>query len=89
MGARNETVFHSNKQSLFVSRGDKSGTHITEMELWKEGGLAVPDKDAWYISAGQGMLATIQTLQFYLTSQLHNPARRDSKIIHGAFGVSG
>ena len=48
------------KQSLFVSRGDKSGTHITEMTLWKGSGLAVPDKDAWYVQAGQGMLATIQ-----------------------------
>jgi tungstate transport system substrate-binding protein len=49
-----------NKQRLFVSRGDKSGTHITEMTLWKGSGLAVPDKDAWYVQAGQGMLATIQ-----------------------------
>jgi tungstate transport system substrate-binding protein len=49
-----------NKQSLFVSRGDKSGTHMTELELWKGSGLAVPDKDAWYVQAGQGMLATIQ-----------------------------
>jgi tungstate transport system substrate-binding protein len=30
------------------------------MALWKESGLAVPDKDAWYVQAGQGMLATIQ-----------------------------
>jgi tungstate transport system substrate-binding protein len=49
-----------NKQRLFISRGDKSGTHITEMALWKGIGLAVPDKDAWYVQAGQGMLATIQ-----------------------------
>jgi len=48
------------KQGLFISRGDKSGTHITEMELWKGSGLAVPDKDTWYVQAGQGMLATIQ-----------------------------
>lgn len=48
------------KQKLFVSRGDKSGTHITETALWKGSGLAVPDKDVWYIQAGQGMLATIQ-----------------------------
>ena len=49
-----------NKQGLFISRGDKSGTHMTEMELWKGSGLTVPDKDAWYVQAGQGMLATIQ-----------------------------
>jgi len=49
-----------NKQGLFISRGDKSGTHITEMELWKGSGLTIPDKEAWYVQAGQGMLATIQ-----------------------------
>jgi tungstate transport system substrate-binding protein len=48
------------RQSLFVSRGDKSGTHITEMTLWKGSGLAVPDRDPWYVQAGQGMLATIR-----------------------------
>ncbi|RPI70844.1 MAG: hypothetical protein EHM38_05000 [Geobacteraceae bacterium] len=49
-----------NKQSLFVSRGDKSGTHITEMTLWKGSGLAVPDKDDWYVQAGQaGLLQQI------------------------------
>ncbi len=30
------------------------------MALWKGSGLAVPDKDAWYVQAGQEMLATIQ-----------------------------
>ena len=49
-----------NKQGLFISRGDKSGTHIMEMELWKGSGLTIPDKEAWYVQAGQGMLATIQ-----------------------------
>jgi tungstate transport system substrate-binding protein len=49
-----------NTTSIFVSRGDKSGTHITEMELWKGSGLTLPDKESWYVQAGQGMLATIQ-----------------------------
>jgi tungstate transport system substrate-binding protein len=41
----------------FVSRGDKSGTHILEQNLWKEAGLtpATP----WYIESGQGMGATL------------------------------
>jgi len=46
------------KKAVFVSRGDKSGTHMMELDLWKAGG-AVPDKEAWYAQAGQGMMATI------------------------------
>lgn len=44
----------------FASRGDDSGTHKAEQALWKGAGLAVPDKDSWYISVGQGMLTTLR-----------------------------
>jgi tungstate transport system substrate-binding protein len=37
----------------FVSRGDKSGTHIREKEIWEKAGGA-PKGDA-YLEAGQGM----------------------------------
>ena len=47
-------------KALFVSRGDNSGTNKKEILLWKEAGMAVPDKDPWYVQTGQGMLATIQ-----------------------------
>lgn len=33
-------------QSTFVSRGDKSGTHIKELEVWKKGGIE--PQGAWY-----------------------------------------
>jgi tungstate transport system substrate-binding protein len=49
----------STKKANFVSRGDKSGTHMMELDLWKAAGLAVPEKEAWYAQAGQGMMATI------------------------------
>jgi tungstate transport system substrate-binding protein len=41
----------------FVSRGDKSGTHVLEQTLWKAAGLtpAAP----WYIESGQGMGSTL------------------------------
>src|SRR2546428_13631542 len=41
----------------FVSRGDKSGTHVLEQSLWKQAGVtpAAP----WYIESGQGMGATL------------------------------
>ena len=43
----------------FVSRGDKSGTHVAELALWKGAGMETPDKEGWYISTGQGMIQTI------------------------------
>jgi ABC-type tungstate transport system permease subunit len=36
------------KKANFVSRGDKSGTHMMELGLWKVSGAAVPEKEAWY-----------------------------------------
>jgi tungstate transport system substrate-binding protein len=41
----------------FVSRGDNSGTHVKEKEVWKAAGL-VPS-GSWYKEAGQGMSQTI------------------------------
>jgi tungstate transport system substrate-binding protein len=37
----------------FISRGDESGTHQKEKEIWASAGV-VP-RGAWYIEAGQGM----------------------------------
>jgi tungstate transport system substrate-binding protein len=41
----------------FVSRGDKSGTHTLELNLWKQAG--VTPGAPWYIESGQGMGATL------------------------------
>ncbi|HEX2440836.1 MAG TPA: substrate-binding domain-containing protein [Methylomirabilota bacterium] len=41
----------------FVSRGDKSGTHLLEQALWKEAGIT--PGAPWYIESGQGMGATL------------------------------
>lgn len=43
----------------FISRGDDSGTHKMEQSLWKGASIALPDKESWYVSAGQGMMATL------------------------------
>jgi len=43
--------------SRFVSRGDRSGTHLLELGLWKQAGLE--PKGAWYIESGQGMGQTL------------------------------
>jgi tungstate transport system substrate-binding protein len=47
------------KKAVFASRGDKSGTHMMELSLWKMAGVAEPDKEQWYVQTGQGMLPTI------------------------------
>ncbi len=44
--------------SLFVSRGDNSGTHAMELKLWKAAGIA-PEGKAWYQQTGQGMGQTL------------------------------
>jgi tungstate transport system substrate-binding protein len=44
-------------QSRFVSRGDKSGTHVLEQGLWKQAGIE--PKGTWYIESGQGMGQTL------------------------------
>jgi tungstate transport system substrate-binding protein len=44
-------------QARFVSRGDKSGTNILELALWKRAG--VEPRGAWYIESGQGMGQTL------------------------------
>jgi tungstate transport system substrate-binding protein len=46
----------------FISRGDRSGTHIAELALWKKAGIDVEkDKGAWYKAIGQGMGAALNT----------------------------
>ena len=40
----------------FVSRGDRSGTHMAELALWKTAGINIAtDKGPWYRDTGQGM----------------------------------
>ena len=50
------------KQASFISRGDRSGTHIAELNLWKDAGIDIDkDKGPWYKSIGQGMGAALNT----------------------------
>jgi tungstate transport system substrate-binding protein len=49
-------------KALFVSRGDDSGTHKSELRLWKDAGVDVKAASGtWYREAGSGMGATINT----------------------------
>jgi tungstate transport system substrate-binding protein len=47
-------------KAVFVSRGDRSGTHEAELRLWKEAGVDLGSaKGAWYREIGQGMGAAL------------------------------
>lgn len=47
----------ANEGAMFLTRGDSSGTHLKELELWR---LSLPTppragREAWYIESGLGM----------------------------------
>lgn len=44
--------------SLFLSRGDKSGTHSKELAIWKAAGMK-PEGQKWYQQTGLGMGQTL------------------------------
>jgi len=50
------------KSAPFISRGDRSGTNIAEIKLWKDAGIDIAkDKGPWYKEVGQGMGAALNT----------------------------
>lgn len=50
------------KQALFVTRGDKSGTHVAEMTLWEKAGIK--PSGAWYNLFEKGSTGNVPTLQY-------------------------
>jgi len=58
--------------AAFVSRGDRSGTHIAEVNLWTMAGVDIAkEKGPWYRETGQGMgpaLNTASAMNAYLLS---------------------
>ena len=59
-----------NAGAPFVSRGDRSGTHIAEIDLWKMAGVDIGhEKGPWYRETGQGMgpaLNTASSMRAYI-----------------------
>jgi tungstate transport system substrate-binding protein len=59
-------------QAPFVSRGDRSGTHMAELDLWKLSGVDLDKvRGAWYRDVGQGMgpaLNTAASMNAYILS---------------------
>ena len=50
----------SKAQAIFVSRGDDSGTHKAELQLWQETGVDIGSASgSWYRETGSGMGTTL------------------------------
>lgn len=48
------------EEAIFVSRGDESGTHKKELDLWQQAGIdAAAHSGSWYRETGSGMGATL------------------------------
>jgi tungstate transport system substrate-binding protein len=50
------------KQALFVTRGDNSGTHVKEMELWQKAGIK--PAGAWYVTYEKGASGNAPTTRY-------------------------
>src|SRR5690606_2943131 len=55
--------------ATFISRGDRSGTHMKEVSLWKEQGIQL-DGQTWYIKANtlsgnEGVMALAEEQKAY------------------------
>jgi tungstate transport system substrate-binding protein len=52
----------SEKQVLFISRGDNSGTHVAEMQLWEKAGIK--PSGPWYVVYEKGAMGNVPTLRY-------------------------
>lgn len=90
-------------ESIFVSRGDDSGTHKKELRLWEEIGITVRGK--WYKDVGLGMGKTLQIANEFnaytltdkgtylfmrngLSLPIHVRSAMDGKNIYGVIAVN-
>ena len=52
-------------KALFVTRGDNSGTHVKEMEVWAKAGIhPESDNDEWYVTFSKGNLGNAHVTIF-------------------------
>lgn len=52
----------SETKATFISRSDKSGTHVAEMELWEKAGLK--PSGSWYVIYEKGAMGNAPTLRY-------------------------
>lgn len=80
----------ADSEAAFLSRGDRSGTHLRERQLWNEAGIE--PEGSWYSETGQGMGNTLimaaQTEAYTLTERgtFLNVAE-DTLVAHVSYGI--
>jgi tungstate transport system substrate-binding protein len=52
----------SEKRVTFISRGDNSGTHVAELDLWAKAGIK--PAGAWYVTYEKGSTGNVPTLLY-------------------------
>jgi tungstate transport system substrate-binding protein len=52
----------SERGVIFISRGDKSGTHVAEMQLWEKAGIK--PSGPWYVIYEKGAEGNVPTLRY-------------------------
>jgi tungstate transport system substrate-binding protein len=50
------------KKATFITRGDKSGTHVAELDLWTKAGIK--PSGAWYVTYEKGSTGKVPTLLY-------------------------
>jgi tungstate transport system substrate-binding protein len=60
-GAGDAMMRIAEHEAPFVSRGDDSGTHVKELEIWESVNFEPETSAGWYHAAGQGMGETLLT----------------------------
>jgi tungstate transport system substrate-binding protein len=68
----------SQAQAPFVTRGDKSGTHVKELEVWKKAGIE--PQGAWYQVFADGAKGNAPTLAFTNEKQAYTVMDRATYI---------
>ncbi len=56
-------------QAPFLTRGDRSGTHVKEVELWEAAG--VKPQGAWYVTSERGAAGNVATTRDANTRQAY------------------
>ncbi len=66
------------KQVTFISRGDKSGTHVAELDLWAKAG--VKPSGSWYVTYEKGSTGNVPTLLYTNEKQAYTVIDRATQL---------
>ena len=83
----------ADEKARFLSRGDRSGTHVRERQLWREAGIE--PAGTWYSETGQGMGQTLvmanEAGAYTLTDRgtfLTVSANQEGLVAHVDYGIA-